>query len=133
MIEKYTYTGEGYDPFLIRPNWQVAKLNYMPGIGMDDIDKIETHVDTDEVFILFAGRAILIAAAIKDNEVTYETIDMEKGIVYNIPKGVWHTIAMEKDAEIIIVEDADTHLNDCTYFWLNDNQKKDLYKLLEEV
>lgn len=133
MIEKYIYNGEGYDPYLIRSGWQVAKLNYAPGIGMDDIEKIDVHLHTDEVFILIAGRAVLIAAEKEEDKIIYEMVNMEKGIVYNIPKGVWHNIAMEKDAEIIIVEKSDTHLNDFEYFWLKDNQKEELYKLLKEI
>ena len=62
LIEKYSYKGEGYDPFLIRNNWQVAKLNYMPGQGLTDIIKIDKHSETDEVFILLKGIAVLIAA-----------------------------------------------------------------------
>ena len=28
LIEEYTHTGIGYNPFLIRNNWQVAQLNH---------------------------------------------------------------------------------------------------------
>ena len=62
MIETYFHSGEGYNPFLVREGWQVAQLNYLPGHGFDEIEQIEVHRETDEVFILFKGDAILIEA-----------------------------------------------------------------------
>ena len=62
MIERYYHEGDGYDPFLIREGWQVAQLNYQVMNGFDSIDKVEAHRETDEVFVLVKGRAILIAA-----------------------------------------------------------------------
>ena len=53
MIESYFHKGEGYNPFLIREGWQVAQLNHVSGHGLDDIERIEVHKSTEEVFILF--------------------------------------------------------------------------------
>ena len=55
MIETYNYEGKGYHPFLIREGWQVAQLNYVEKHGLDDIDQIEVHNQSDEAFILFKG------------------------------------------------------------------------------
>jgi len=126
LIEKYQHEGEGYNPFLIRDGWQVAQLNYMPEQGVDDIQKIDVHPGTDEVFILIAGKAVLIAAEKDGDDISYEMIVMKPGIVYNIPRGVWHNIALHKDAQVIIVENKDTHLNDFELYFLNDLQKEEL-------
>jgi mannose-6-phosphate isomerase-like protein (cupin superfamily) len=126
LIEKYTHTAEGYNPFLIRDKWQVAQLNYVSGQGFADMDKIEVHQQTDEVFILLKGTAVLIAAEKEGDKVNFQTIEMIEGITYNIPAGVWHNIAMDPDAQIIIVEDANTHLHDVTYYYLSDEQKKNI-------
>lgn len=133
MIEKYEHEGEGYNPFLITDNWQVAKLNFVSGQGVDEIQSIETHNQTDEVFILAAGRAVLITADKEDDRVGFRMHPMEQGIVYNVPKGVWHNIAMETDTVIWIVEDANTHLNDCIHYMLSDEQKKELYRRIAEA
>ena len=52
MIETYYHDKEGYNPFLIREGWQVAQLNHVAKHGLADIDQIEVHRATDEVFIL---------------------------------------------------------------------------------
>lgn len=126
MIEQYKYEGEGYYPFLIRDNWQVAQLNYVPAQGAANIQLIEKHAQTDEVFILIAGRALLITSGKEGDTFTFQMNLMENGIVYNIPQGVWHNIVLEEDTQIIIAENANTHLNDCEYYYLNDNQKQQL-------
>jgi mannose-6-phosphate isomerase-like protein (cupin superfamily) len=133
LIEIYTHTAEGYNPFLIRDKWQVAQLNYVSGQGFADMDKVEVHRQTDEVFILLKGTAVLITAEKDGDKIDFQTVAMIKGITYNIPAGVWHNIAMAPDAQIIIVEDACTHLHDVTYFHLSDEQKKDIDTQLQSV
>ena len=129
-IETYKYNGTGYKPLLITTKWQVSKLNYLPGHGLNEIDKIEIHNHTDEVFILLKGTGILIAANTDKNDIEFEVINMEPGAVYNLPRGTWHNIAMKLDAELIIAEDANTHLYDCSYKKLTDQQRCKLETLI---
>ncbi len=126
MIEEYTHNNAGYNPFLIRDNWQVAKLNYLPELGMGELQKIEVHYKTDEVFILLKGTAALIAVEKKGNELSFDIVKMKGCIVYNIPKGMWHSIAMKEDAEVIIVEDANTHLRNYELYEMSEDQKETL-------
>ncbi|WP_183557794.1 cupin domain-containing protein [Mucilaginibacter sp. SP1R1] len=134
LIEAYTYEGEGYDPFLIRDNWQVAKLNYMPGQGLTDIVKIDKHIHTDEVFILIKGTAILIAAERNENDAySFDCLKMQPGTTYNIRANTWHNIAMNTDAELIIVENCNTHLHDCIYVPLSENEKIDLFDRIQSA
>ena len=127
LIEEYTHTGIGYNPFLIRNNWQVAKLNFVAGQGFEDIEKIDVHLNTDEVFILLKGQAVLIAAEKNEDQVSFQMVNMQEGVTYNIPKMVWHNIAMSEDAQIVIIEDANTHLGDFEYYYLNPEQKEKMY------
>lgn len=126
IIETYRYEEQGYYPFLIRGGWQVAQLNYMPEQDLYGIQKMDVHFRTDEAFILLKGTAILIGAAEQDNEFTFECVKMQPGIVYNIPVKQWHNIAMDKEAELLIVEKSDTHLGDYEFRQLSDEQKKQL-------
>lgn len=127
MIERYFHTEDGYNPFLIREGWQVAQLNYVAKHGLDDIDDVEMHALTDEVFILMRGRAALITASFEGDEPTFEVENMRVGVTYNIPAGVWHNIAMDKNAQIIIVERNNTHLEDVAHKTLTDEQLQRVY------
>jgi len=131
-IDKYLHTGEGYNPYLITDRWQVAKLNYLDGLGLDQIDKMEVHRKTDEVFILLSGTAVLIASTQADGKGSFETVKMQLGVTYNIPTGVWHNIAMAPDAQMIIVENNNTHLGDVAYTSLDDVARVVLKKQIEK-
>jgi len=132
QMEIYIHEGIGYNPVLIREGWQVAKLNPLPGHGLDEIDKIEVHNATDEVFILIRGIAVLIEADIKNDTIEFYPVLMKPGIIYNIPQGRWHNIAMGDDAELIIVEKDNTHLNDCIYKELDKQQQEELKQLIRK-
>jgi len=133
LIEKYSHNKEGYNPYLIGSKWQVAQLNFLPELAPDAIQKLDVHRKTDETFLLMAGQAVLIAGDIKEDHVAFEVINMKSKVLYNIPKDCWHNIAMSKDAEILITEDANTHLGDYEFFDLSDDQKKELKRLIEQV
>ena len=133
MIEKYFNDGLGYDPFLIRDGWQVAQLNYVEAHGLMDIENVERHVSTDEVFILVKGKAVLLAAAFTTGEPDIEYINMKAGVTYNVPAGVWHNIAMSRDCEIIIVEKDHTHINDCEYHPLSMSKLQEIYKTIASM
>lgn len=133
LIEEYRHEDGGYNPFLIGPKWQVAQLNYDPSLAPDSIDKIDIHHKTDETFLLMDGQALLIAANINEGLPEFEVINMKPKVLYNIPKGCWHNIAMSKDAEVLITEDANTHLGDYEYYHFNSQEKEELKQLIKSV
>ena len=133
LIEEHRHSKEGYNPYLIGPKWQVAQLNYQPDLAPNAIKKIDVHHNTDETFLLMAGQAVLIAAEIQQNRILFEVINMKPKVLYNIPKGCWHNVALSTDAEILITEDANTHLGDYEFFYLKEKHQKELYELIESV
>lgn len=133
IIEEYSHPKQGYNPYLIGPKWQVAQLNYEPELAPNAIIKVDVHHKTDETFLLMAGKAVLIAAEIQTNNMKFEVINMKPRVLYNIPKGSWHNIAMSEDAEVLITEDANTHLDDYEFYYLNENEEKELAELIDSV
>lgn len=127
MIEVYEHIGEGYHPFIIREGWQVAQLNHMEAQDPGGIVKMDMHLQTDEVFILLRGGAVLISATGGGSEDLHFTcVRMLPGITYNIPVNTWHNIAMDRKASVIIVERSDTHRGDFVYMQLTDSQRHQL-------
>lgn len=123
FIETYRHDGEGYSPFFIRDHWQVAQLNYMREQGLTGIEKMDKHLLTDEVFVLLRGTAVLIAAEEDSRGFHFQCVLMKPGITYNIPVNVWHNIAMDEQAEVIIIEKSNTHMGDFIYKPLSDTEK----------
>lgn len=133
LIETYSENEKGYQPFLIREDWQVAQLNYVEDQHIKNIDKIEVHRKTDEAFVLLKGNPILITADLINGKPIFKADVMKSHITYNIPKNVWHNIVMEKGSKVLIIEKSNTHLNDVEYLHLTENQIGDLRIVVEEI
>jgi len=125
-IQNYKFDGEGYLPFLISDKWQIAYLNYAPTETLESITKLDIHHHTDETFTLLRGKATLIGANIENGKVEYELIDMKENVTYNIPQNMWHKIALWQNAQVLIVENANTHLGDFEFYDLNKDQINEL-------
>jgi len=125
-IQSYHNPDPGYKPILINEGWQIGHLNFMPELRADVIDRIERHNLTDEVFILYSGDALLTAAVETPEGLQWEVIPMQKAVTYNIPAGLWHTIAMSPGDVVLIVEKDGTHLGDVDYRPLSDDERKAL-------
>lgn len=130
MVEEFTINEEGYHPFVIRKGWQLAKLNYTKEQHISQITRLDVHLETDELFVAIAGKAVLIAAEIVDNKVEFEIEPMKIDQIYNIPQGVWHNIAMEEGSEVFIAEKANTHISDFEHFPLDAGQIEELQVLV---
>ena len=46
---------EGYHPVVDYDAWRVAVLNYIDELLPENIDSVQQHAETDEVFVLLAG------------------------------------------------------------------------------
>jgi len=108
IIDIYTWDEPGYQPLVFSQDWQVALLNADANCLLENLGRIERHNQTDEVFILLRGQSALLVK----NEVEISLIDMQPGVIYNVPRSVWHTLLSSANATWIIVENRNTHLND---------------------
>ncbi len=132
-IELYATKEKGYHPFLIRDGWQVAQLNYIDTQKIENIDKLDIHNHTDEVFILLKGKAVLIVATLNQNTTEFEIELMNPNITYNIPQKTWHNIAMEEGSEVIIIEKSNTHLSDFEFYYLTEDKRNELIIKLKNI
>lgn len=98
-IELNTYDGNGFQVLKEFEGWKIGFLRYserFAGLG-----EMERHLKTDEVFVLLEGKATLYT----ENE----KCEMDRNILYNIPKDVWHHIVVSEDAIVMVVENSDTN------------------------
>lgn len=132
LIQTYRHEAQGYDPTFISDGWQAAFLNYAPTETLESIVKLDIHHETDEVFVLLTGRAVLIAASISDT-IQYDLIDMEPGVIYNIPRETWHKIAMYEGARVCIVEKSNTHVSDFEFYDLSSREQEELQQAVNDL
>ena len=109
MLETYEWSGEGFEPLVFTENWQAALLNWEPLFDRKNLDEIERHNHTDEVFVLLRGQAVLFT---RPEGGTLQAVEMAAGKIYKVPAGIWHNIVATRDVSFLIVENRDKHLHD---------------------
>lgn len=108
-LDVIRYDGDGYKAMVYYEGWRVAFLNYAERFDKEHIDRLERHLLTDEVFVLLSGKAVLIIG--EDQQIC----PMKKNTIYNVKKAVWHAICVSEDARVLIVENADTSVENSEY------------------
>jgi len=108
LLEIREFTGKGYLPMVDYGDWRVAILNCAADKSTDKVTYSERHNETDEVFVLLKGQAVLFVGngAVSPNNLYAQV--MELGKIYNVKRGIWHTVVLSPDGSILIVENRDT-------------------------
>ncbi len=134
LIEVAQYLGEGYKPLIDYGTWRVAVLRYS---SEDDepelVSKMQRHNETDEVFVLVQGRCILFLGEGEASVTKIIPVDMEPLKFYNVKKSAWHTHIVSEDAAVVIVENVDTSLKNSPLLYLDQSQKKEIIKMVQEL
>ena len=108
LLEISEFSGIGYKPLIDYSTWRVAMLRFIDELIPDRVERVERHRETDEVFVLLAGQAILFIAE-GDWELTaLKSLVMEPGKLYNVKRNAWHAVILSQDASILLVENRDT-------------------------
>ena len=112
MLQEFDWHGEGFAPLVFSERWQAALLNWEPLFDRRNLDEIERHNHSDEVFVLLRGQAVLFTKANDVDAGRLQAVEMKPGVIYNVPAGVWHNIVATRAVRFLIVENRDTHLHD---------------------
>ncbi len=94
------HKGEGWMPILDFEHWRIGLIRYDDRFSKRVED--ERHLLTDEAFVLLKGNATLY----EENQAYI----MEPCKVYNVKKGLWHHVVLSEDAEVLVVENRNTTL-----------------------
>ena len=133
LLEVCEYLAEGYRPLIDYGAWRVAVLRYIDELLPENLDKMQRHDETDEVFVLLAGRCILFLGA-GDEEVTEVVAqDLEPLKLYNVKRGAWHTHTLSEDATVLIVENRDTGTQNSPEIALSAAQREAIQALTREL
>ncbi len=108
VLDIQSYTGAGYKPLIDYQDWRVAILNYSDDQLEENINSMQRHNETDEVFVLLTGRCILYIGEGDDRVTEIYGEDLEPYKLYNVKRGVWHAHMLSRDASVLIVENRDT-------------------------
>ena len=124
--------GEGYLPLSIHEGWQVAYLTTCEKHQLDDLENMEVHLRTDELFILLRGGAVLLEADYESKQPIFHALNMKPFLMYDVPQGVWHNIAMAPGTLLLIIEKDNTHLNDVHYKLFSPKDRYEVNQLIKD-
>jgi ureidoglycolate hydrolase len=131
LLEVRTYTGEGYEPLVDFGTWRVAYLRYIDELEPDNIQRVERHLQTDEVFVLLNGQAVLFIGDGEENVRELTAYRMKPCQLYNVKQNAWHTIVLSQDATVLLVENRDTGEKNSEYCLITALQKDMIRKTAE--
>ena len=132
LLEIRDYQGEGYKPLVDYGEWRVAILRYLDSLHPERIDSMERHTETDEVFVLLNGQAVLILGGRGERSEGAYPKNMEIGKIYNVKRSVWHTILLSRDASVLIVENRDTGGQNSEYAQISAEDRASIRKIAQK-
>ena len=95
-------SGEGYEVLIRYQSWRVAEITYAEQFDHHNICRLESHENTDEVFVLMRGKATLYIGP------EGQQVRMVQCRVYNVKCGIWHGISVDPGARVLICENDET-------------------------
>lgn len=131
-VEIKSYSGQGYKALVSYGTWRAAVLRYFDEIKPEKINRMERHTLTDEVFILTEGKAALLIGGNQPELGKIESIEMKIGDFYNVKRNTWHAVLMDEKANIVIVENEDTGLENTEFYNLSNSHSQSLRQLVQD-
>lgn len=129
-ILKYAFEGEGMTRVFENEKWMVGIKNWKPMNDIANINNLERHNETDELFILLSGRCTLLYANETPEGLDIRAVDMEPLKVYDIPRSLWHNTVTEKDTKLALIEDSSTGAANSDCIDLTADQIRFVHELL---
>jgi hypothetical protein len=124
FYEMHQFDDEGYRKLFSYQSWRLAILNYIDELEIDNIAYVEAHALTDEAFVLLNGNAILYFAEVDNLDIiSFHSVHLEPQKIYRIPKGIFHTHTLSKDAKLLIIEEENTSYDNSPRIYLDDQTK----------
>ena len=94
----------GFDVVLQTPKFKCALITRSEfDYGFGPVGQMKRHNDTDEVFVLLRGRAVVLIY--EDGQFREYVLEPEK--VYNVKASTWHNMGISEDAMVFVAENAD--------------------------
>ena len=130
-ILEYAFEGEGMTRVFENAKWMVGIKNWKPMNDIANINCLERHNETDELFILLKGRCTLLFANETENGLKIEAVEMEPLKVYNIPRSLWHNTVTEHDTKLALIEDSSTGSANSDNLDLTEAQIRRVHELVK--
>ena len=132
-IDSFEFTGEGMSRVYENSKWTVGIKNYKPANDIANINCIERHNQTDELFVLLSGSCVLVYATQENGKFIFNALKMEQSKVYSIPQSLWHNTITQSDTKMILIEDSSTGMSNSDVMNLTNDLVEDLKAAVQKA
>lgn len=129
LLEVRQHDEAGYRPLIDFGTWRVAVLNFAEELRPENLTRMQRHNETDEVFVLLRGRAILFVGEGDEQVTKIHAQALEPHKVYNVKRAVWHHHTLSDDAMVLVVENRETTYDNSPFCDLSTAQQKKIHEL----
>ena len=133
LLEIHRHDAPSYRPLVDFENWRVAVLNFSPDLLPENLTRMQRHNETDEVFVLLAGKCILFVGDGDETVTQLHAVELAPGQVYNVRRAVWHTHTLSADAKVLVVENRDTTYDNSPFTPLSAQQHQELQAMVSSL
>jgi len=120
-------SGTGFEKLVSLENTQIAVLTYLDELELNNINYLEAHLLTDEIFILLEGRCTIISGLVENDKINdYHLINLEKDKLYVVKQNVFHHHVLSKDAKVLVIEKKGTNYHNSKRIYFTKHNKEKL-------
>ena len=102
MIIISNNTDSGFCPVVRNSQFICAFITPSPMYAPGKITDMKRHNDTDEVFVLLSGKAVLLT---RDNiNKECQATQLSPDTAYTVKAGTWHYLALSPDGKIFVTK-----------------------------
>ena len=128
-VDIFQYDGQGMAVSYSQDNWVVGIKNYKPASDPANIQCLERHLQTDELFIPLTPGNVLIY---RQNG-SLRFVPMEIGRIYAVGQGTWHNVLMRPTGKLALTERAGTSMDNSETDMLSPAERAEVLAALEGV
>ena len=114
-------------------SWRVALLRYIDELKPAQIDNMQKHNETDEIFVVLEGDFTLFLGGNGEEIGEINAVKLEPLKLYNVKKGTFHTHTPEKNCTCLIVENKNTTDENSPKIKITDGQRKKIIELYNKI
>lgn len=131
LVHIYRYLGEGLEISYKNSEWITGVKNYKPASDVCQMDRLERHLLTDELFVPLTEGSLIITKA-QDAQTELQIMKMEVGCIYAVKQGAWHNAVMREGGKIVLVERPGTGMENSEFCQLSAEERASLLSFERE-
>jgi mannose-6-phosphate isomerase-like protein (cupin superfamily) len=134
MLDTIKIEGNGYLPLKDYKTWRIAQVSYDEKINSPEgFTSLGRHLETDEVFVILEGRALLITAGDEDNIGAFQYQKLQPGFLYTVKEKQWHVAILRPETRLLVIENQDTGIENSEQYNVTTEEKTMISKGIHEV